>query len=260
MIRHGLIVLFLTIVTQLGGLAWLLALVVRRFTRRLLLPFLALYIGLSVAASVAAPITGRVALPCVDAGPDRIAVLHPIYCALNRHYVRPEMAAYGDALAAHMDQQFPGTRTRALDGNFPFLDGFPLLPHLSHDDGEKLDLALFYTDQAGVYQPGRARWFLGYWAYEQPRPGDLQPCADVAGLSLRWDMAWLQPLLRDWPLDEPRTGEMLRWLAANPQGRDFRVLVEPHLQARLDATGTAIRFQGCRAARHDDHLHLQFRP
>ncbi|MFQ1702799.1 hypothetical protein ACJ5NV_19640 [Loktanella agnita] len=132
-----------------------------------------------------------------------------------------------------MHLQFPGTRTRALDGNFPYLDGFPLLPHLSHDDGEKLDLAFFYTDQAGVYQ---------------------------AGYSLRWDMPWLQPLLRDWPLDEACTGAMLRWLAANPIGEDFKVLVEPHLSERLEVTGAAIRFQGCRAARHDDHLHLQFHP
>ena len=260
MIRHGLAVLILTALTQVGGLAWLLALLLRPIFGRLLLPFLALYVALSAAAYVAAPLNDRVALPCFDAGPDRIAVLSPVYCALNRHYVRPEMAAYGDALAAHMDQQFPGTRTRALDGNFPFLTGFPLLPHLSHDDGEKLDLALFYTDQAGTYQPGRARWFLGYWAYEQPRADDAQPCAGYDGLSLRWDMGWLQPVLRDWSLDVPRTREMLRWLAAHPRGADFKILVEPHLSDRLGMGGDNIRFQGCRAARHDDHLHLQFRP
>ena len=260
MIRHGLTILTLTALTQLGGVAWLLALLLRPVFRRLLVPFLVLYVALSAAAHVAAPLNDRVALPCFDAGPDRIAVLNPFYCALNRHYLRPEIAAYGDALAAHMDQQFPGTRTRALDGNFPFLTGFPLLPHLSHDDGEKLDLALFYTDQAGTYQPGQARWFLGYWAYEQPRPDEPQPCAGYDNLSLRWDLGWLQPLLRDWPLDVPRTREMLRWIAANPRGADFKVLFETHLSERLGVTDAAIRFQGCRAARHDDHLHLQFRP
>jgi hypothetical protein len=35
------------------------------------------------------------------------------------------------------------------------------------------------------------------------------------------------------------------------------VFVEPYLAARLGVTAPAIRFQGCRAARHDDHIHFQ---
>jgi hypothetical protein len=35
-----------------------------------------------------------------------------------------------------MDEKFPGTVTIALDANFPFVNGFPLLPHLSHADGK----------------------------------------------------------------------------------------------------------------------------
>ncbi|MEJ6401263.1 hypothetical protein [Yoonia sp. 2307UL14-13] len=259
MIWHLIIIVLLTALTQLGGIAWLLALLTR-FLGRFWIPFFVYYIALGITAHYTAPMTGREPLPCMDAGPAQIAVLNPLYCALNRHYVVPEMRDHADALAAHMHEAYPGTRTRALDAGFPFVDGFPLPPHLSHDDGQKLDLAFYYTDQSGEYQLGRASSFIGYWGFVQPREGDPQPCADQTGLNLRWDMAWLQPYLRDWPLDEVRTGEMLRWLAENPRGEGYRILIEPHLVQRLGVQNQNIGFQGCDAARHDDHIHLQFVP
>jgi hypothetical protein len=257
MIRHSLAFVLLTITTQVGGVAWLCALFARRFGRFSLV-FLVLYIGFSIGARHAAPLVGRVALPCLDAGPAQIAVLNPLYCVLNRNYVTPDMNDHADQLAAHMHQAFPGTRTRALDANFPFFEGFPLLPHLSHDDGRKLDLAYYYTDEMGEYQTAKARWFLGYWAFEQPRPGDPEPCGDQPGVTLRWNMAWLQDYVRDWPIDEIRTTEALRWLSRNPAGPNTKILIEPHLAKRLGAAGSNVRFQGCRAARHDDHIHIQF--
>ncbi len=97
----------------------------------------------------------------------------------------------------------------------------PLLPHLSHGDGRKVDLAFFYRGAAG-YAPGLAPSPIAYWAFETPR-----------------------------------TGAMLRWLAGPGAEIGVRkILLEPHLAARLGATGPLVRFQGCRAARHDDHVHV----
>lgn len=259
MIRHGLAIIVLTVLTQVGGVAWLLALITRGFGRFLVL-FIAFYTALSITAHFTAPLMGRTALPCLDAGPSQIAVLNPFYCALNRNYVTPAMKTHADALASHMHDEFPGTRTRALDGNFPFLTGFPLLPHLSHDDGEKLDLAFYWTDQAGEYQLARAKSYIGYWGFVVPQDGDNLSCEGETGLSLRWDMAWLQPYLRDWTLDAPRTSAALRWLADNPVGTDYKILIEPYLAERLGVQADNIRFQECKAARHDDHIHLQFIP
>ncbi len=259
MIWHLIIIILLTLLTQIGGLAWLLALLTR-FVGRFWVMFAAFYLTLTVAAHYTAPMMGRVALPCVDAGPSQVAVLNPLFCLMNRQYVVPEMKDHADALASHMHDAYPGTRTRALDAGFPFLDGFPLLPHLSHDDGQKLDFALFYTDEAGEYQLGRARSVIGYWGFEEPQPGAPLPCGNETGLSLRWDLEWLQPYLRDWSLDQDRSGEALRWLANHPTGTDYRIFVEPHLALRLNASGPTIGFQGCKAARHDDHIHLQFTP
>lgn len=258
MIWHLLAIIGLTALTQVGGLAWALALLLRRWAA-LWLVFLILYSGLSVGSRFIAPVFGREAIACFGTDADTIAMLHPLYCALNRNYVAPQMKTHANALARHMNARFPGTQTRSLDANFPFLTGFPLLPHLSHDDGEKLDLAFYYQDQAGAYQPGRAKWALGYWGFTPP-PADAAPQCARSNLTLRWDMGWLQPLMRPLVLDDLRTSQALHWLVDHPKGQGYKILLEPHLQARLGLESDVIRFQGCRAARHDDHIHLQFKP
>lgn len=48
---------------------------------------------------------------------------------------------------------------------------------------------------------------------------------------------------------------MLNWLAADP--RVGRIFVEPHLRESLGLASEKFGFQGCRAARHDDHVHFQ---
>ncbi len=245
-----LVMAVLTVLTQIGGVAWLIAVMFAsaRPVRVFLMVFLVAYCVLWGGTRFAAPSFDRVAIPCIDNGPTRARALSPLYCAMNRTYVTPELAAKVDALATHMHETFPGTRTRVLDAGFPFFD-LPLLPHLSHDDGEKVDLAFWY-------EGGNWRSPIGYWAFEQPRPEDSDLCEDVEGLSLRWDMEALQPFMRELPMDEARTAEALTWLDANlPE--DGKVFVEPHLADRLGIVGDKIRFQGCRAARHDDHIHFQ---
>ena len=60
-----------------------------------------------------------------------------------------------------------------------------------------------------------------------------------------------------WVLDEERTRAMILWLKARPEVT--RIFIEPHLADRLGVGGGKVRFQGCRAARHDDHLHVEIR-
>jgi hypothetical protein len=204
-------------------------------------------------------LSGRTALPCFRSETATLAA-SPITCALHRHYVTAEMKQLALSLSEAVNRRFPRTTTVALDGNFPFLDGFPLLPHLSHDDGEKLDIAFYYRTRNGDYARGQTRSPIGYWAFETPRAGETPACAAHQDW-LRWDMRWLQPIMRDdLELDEPRTRYALRWLASEgPRHGLGKVFVEPHLARRLGSHSEVIRFQGCRAARHDDHIHLQLR-
>lgn len=242
---HSFVVLFLTILTQIGGLAWLIAL----FFRQKLIAFLLAYAALTTAAICAAPSFGRVALNCFDSGP--LQVQSWMYCALNRNYVAPELRDVLVETAEEMDRRFPGAETLVLDANFPFLDGFPLLPHLSHDDGDKVDLAFFYQDETG-YLPGATRSPIGYFAFE-PGPTDCTP----KWPTLRWDFDVLQPLWREYSLDEARNTAVLRSLSSDD--RVGKIFVEPHLVQTLGVAHPSIRFQGCRAARHDDHIHFQLR-
>jgi len=78
--------------------------------------------------------------------------------------------------------------------------------------------------------------------------------APLATLSLRRDLSWLQPLLPDRLIEPARTAALIRQVLADL--RVGKVFVGP-LAASLGLSHPRLRFQGCRAARHDDHIHVQ---
>jgi len=185
-IAHALVTLALTALTQVGGVIYLAALALRRrltvLKGRPRWALAGLFVGLYAVAWLpiqsAAALAGRVGLPCADH--DGLRTASPLTCVLHRHYVAPRMLALAHAMARAVDEPYPGTLTQTLDANFPFLDGFPLLPHLSHDDGAKLDIAFYYVDKEGAYRRGALRSPIGYWAFEQPAPRARQPCRGTA--------------------------------------------------------------------------------
>lgn len=244
---HGLVVLLLTGLTQLGGIAWLMALAFRRGRLAFLGAFALAYLLLFGSAQLAAPYFGRVPLPCEG----QVLRMHSaFYCLTMRNFVTPVLADVADQAAKRVAAEFPGTVTLALDGNFPFLSGFPLPPHLSHDDGEKLDFAFYYGDAKG-YAIGKTASPLGYFAFENRGPDQCPP----AFPTLRWDMGWFQPFLSDLTLEPDRTAALIRALQAD--ARVAKIFVEPPLAKDLGLSEAKLRFQGCRAARHDDHVHMQ---
>jgi hypothetical protein len=263
---HASIIFCLTILTEIGGVIWLLALLLRarmgRTERKLfLLLFIGLYVFATLVTQQLAPFFGREPLPCFVGAEQNFVVRSPFYCVLNRNYVTPKLRKAAEALAQHMDDTFPGTKTLALDANFPFFDGVPLIPHLSHNDGRKLDIAFYYQDADGQFRNGETRSPIGYFAFEPPLANSPQPCASRRRwLNLRWDFAWLQPVFPDWHMEPGRMREALQWMAGTGKRYGIeKIFVEPHIPARLGVGGGVIRFQGCNAARHDDHIHIQVR-
>ncbi|NIZ00967.1 hypothetical protein [Thalassospira lucentensis] len=262
-----LLFVLLTVATQIGGIAYLISLPLRQVSRqwirhRLLnaaVCFLVVYAGVWYGAANLAPLVGRYPIPCFGNAPSHLMMQSPMYCMMNRNYVRSDLLQIAEELAHDVDQKFPGTKTLALDAGFPFLDGFPLLPHLSHDDGNKLDLAFYYADLSDGYQIGKTKSPIGYWAFELPKDNQRDACAAVdAGFSMRWEMAWFSVLNNDLVLEPKRTAYAIRWLAQ--KGRRLgvtKVFVEPHLLSELGLSGQNLKFQGCYAARHDDHIHFQ---
>lgn len=262
-----LIFVLLTLLTQIGGFAFIAAvfLIPRRFRSIFsrmtagLSIFVIAYGSLSLAAAATAPLFGRTPLPCFKSAGTTLAMQSPIYCALNRHYVSPKMKAVAVGLSQAVDENYPGTLTLTLDANFPFIDGFPLLPHLSHHDGRKLDFAFFYQSNSGNYLRGETRSPIGYWAFEEASGSDPQPCENQDDLlTLRWNMHWFAAFNNDYALEMDRMRTALRWLTE--EGKKLgvsKIFVEPHLTRKLGIEDDIIRFQGCRAARHDDHIHIQ---
>lgn len=260
----SLLFIFLTLLTQIGGLVLLCSLPLWRWVRlrhKVLRRSIKVSILFGLYALVAtwlvpslAPLTGRVALPCFATPAFPLQATNIGYCLLMRNYTTPELRNTIEHLSQQMAQTYQGTVVNYLDANFPFLDGFPLLPHLSHDDGEKLDLAFFYRDKTSQQLLNTTPSPIGYWAYEQPRSTEVQPCQHAYSL-LRWDFAWLQPLFATSEIDPMRTKVLLQHLVKTAEVK--KILLEPHLKHRLGLNASKIRFQGCYAARHDDHIHLQ---
>lgn len=261
----------LTLLTQVGGIVFAVCWLMSRFLSPLSgwwraaingALFAGLYAVLSIfVVPPLAALGGRVPLPCSATADRPFAAAHPMFCWLNRHYVDARFTTLMDDLSRDMTRQYPGTVTLFLDANLPFINGFPLLPHLSHGDGRKLDIANYYRGADGAYLPGQTRSPIGYWAFEQPVTGDTpSPCRADAWLTTRWDMRFLQGLFPDRPLDPERTRAALRWLTIEGQRAGIeRIFIEPYLAARLGVSSPLLGFQGCRAARHDDHIHIQIK-
>jgi hypothetical protein len=270
----GIIVfVVLTALTQIGGIvfvvsvllvSWLLGsrdwnLLFRWIAH--LLGFAMIYTAVTVAA--VPPLArefGRHPLPCLPSAKRSYGALHPAYCLLNRHYVSARAHRMLSALAKAMNRVSPGTTVAYLDAGFPFLDGFPMFPHVLHDDGRSVDLAFFYTNSRGVYRRGLARSAIGYWAFEQPRHGETRSCRQDIGFGLRRNLGFLQRYWRPLRLDRARTKAMTEWLVREgPKYGVERVYLEPHLVNRFAIASPLLKFQGCHAERHDDHIQVRFR-
>ncbi|NEX91666.1 hypothetical protein [Caulobacter sp. 17J65-9] len=220
-----------------------------------------LFVTVDTCASASAPLptpkrpptpspAGLVPLPCDGSEPLRPA--HGFYCLGDRNYVTPQarQAIIRTARAVH--KAYPDTVVTFMDASWPS-GKKPFPPHLSHGDGRQIDLALFYESKDGRRLPKPPGSINGYEDFE-PRPvAEPDPCPG------KWKHRRPDPpKSRTWRLDEGRSEFLTRTLIKEGQVR--RVLIEPHLEKRFGLWGNAkARFQGCHAARHDDHLHVDFR-
>lgn len=200
---------------------------------------------------------GRVPLPMNHSN---LQPLNIFTCLLNRHYVKQELLNATLEAAQDINTEYPGTTLAYLDANFPFINKFPLLPHLSHNDGKKLDLAFFYQDQeSGKALNNAAPSFIGYGIFEEPFPSEENKPAICLNQGY-WQYSILGSLVPQWnksdyTFDQERTKRLLEILCENPSIR--KIFIEPHLKARMNLYSNKIRFHGCGAVRHDDHIHIQ---
>ena len=263
-----LLVGILTLLTQVGGIIWLLCLplflyINKKFPKKKkwLKPVSYFTIYSLCTFLIIPPIAGiwgRKPLPFF--GKEGVKPLNRWTCIMNRHYVRPELESLVLESAKKMRQKHPGTIIAYMDANHPFRNGYPLIPHLSHNDGKKIDIAFFWTDAKGKPLHRKARNAFGYGGSEFPRKGEYDASIDCEAKGY-WQYAWMSKYMpqadpKKVVFDHQRNKDYLRILATLP--RTGKILLEPHLKTRLGLSGYGkVRFHGCHAVKHDDHLHLQ---
>lgn len=259
----------LTVITQVGGVIylcyWPIGLWIKRRVSplRWRIPFqLVAFVGLYllVSAAIVPPLArsaGRVPLPSHE----KLYPLSSWTRLLNRHYVKPELKTTAEGVAVAFERQFSGVGIRYLDAGFPFFDRFPLLPHISHGDGKKLDIALFYRDASTGTPTDAVPSPIGYGGCIEPLPSETnQP--ELCAQKGYWQYSLMKKIVSRkrasrFELDEEKMAAMTNmWARQRSIGKIF---LEPHLRERLRLTDKKIVFHGCKAVRHDDHLHVQLK-
>ena len=256
---YFLLFIFLTITTQVGGLVLLVSLLVsskikKHFRFKKSAIFLGLYLfSTLVIVPLIAPIFGR----------EKVRNSRHFYpttyatVLLNRNYVRPELNDLLESVSNQLEAD--NIELRYLDANFPFIDGFPLLPHLSHSDGKKIDISFVYTESGesvdsrkkkslsgyGVFEGPRAKEVdqidvckkKGYWQYDFPRYFTFGSINDGLEFSSQLNIKMINSILKEKSLG--------------------KLFIEPHLKSRLQLKSNKVRYHGCQAVRHDDHIHVE---
>jgi hypothetical protein len=254
-----------------GGLVYLLSILTHKLTDKWtnnnylkatyrFTSFLTLYcLTTFLIVPVIAKPLGRVPLPLTET--NHLQPLNIWTCFLNRNYVRPELKQTALEVAKQMNNKFPGTTVNYLDANFPFINKFPLIPHLSHNDGKKLDLSFCYRDTKTNEPTNECPSFIGYGICEEPRP-DEKNTADFCADKGYWQYSFMTKVIsqdnkQDFTFDSDKTRELVNLFAK--QTAIGKIFIEPHLKTRLNLTSDKIRFHGCQAVRHDDHIHIQLK-
>lgn len=265
----GQIFLFalLSLITQVGGLIYFLYLGLHPYFKKYLpkkgkgLVQFTIFAGIYLLFTflLIPPVAkqfGRVPLPLSGS----VKALNYWTVILNRHYVRPELKSLLEDSAEKMEAKHPGSILAYMDANFPFYNGFPLLPHLSHSDGKKVDIAFFYKDaKSGEALHRKARNFMGYGGSDEPKKGEIDKPAECASQG-NWQYGLMSKFMpsiseEEMLLDIQRMKEVIRILVNDR--RTGKILVEPHIKQRCGLNYQKVRFHGCHAVRHDDHIHLQ---
>lgn len=252
--------IFLTALTQIGGVLYLLSYWLCYKVRwkskyRIALVFNVLYLMATfIVVPALAPLFGRERLKNTE----NIKAATYISILFNRNYVVPEM---NDLLAKTASQlEGSGIQITYLDANFPFINKFPLLPHLSHNDGKKLDVSLVYETKEGAMSK-KQKSNSGYGVFAVPRATEhnqIRDCIRQGYFQYDYPKYLTLGTKNDALIfSEKGTKKLIRSFLKEQSLK--KLFIEPHLKKRLNLTSSRVRYHGCRAVRHDDHIHLELK-
>lgn len=262
---HTIIVFILTLVTQVGGLIWIVVFEYFRFRKLKLalwkkgLVFMTVYaVTIFTIVPLTASLNDRKMLPVFH---ETIQPHNLAYVLLCRNYVRTDLyEVMEDIASTYKLSPYQGMKLIYLDAGFPFIDGFPLLPHLSHNDGRKADVSFVYNNTNGDSSNNHNPSLIGYGVYEGPQKGEMsqtQICEDAG----YWQYSYAKYLGikidKSLTLNDLQTNFIVEQIQSHSKVQ--KVFIEPHLIHRMKIKNikSKLRFHGCHAVRHDDHIHFQ---
>lgn len=259
----------LTLITQVGGVILLFSILIFNLLKErmkntlsrvfyFVILFSSIYLlSIFFIVPLIAKQLGRVPLPFNEK--NHLRPTTRLSFLLFRNYVRPELRDIAFAVASQMNKRYPGTKVNYLEANFPIINGFPLLPHLSHNDGKKLDLSFYYLDKESGLATSQVPSFIGYGVCEGPKPGEenMPGYCEQKGFSQYSLLSKIvsQSNKNKFEFDGIRTSALTNLFCE--QDLIGMVFIEPHLKHRLQLVNKKIKFHGCHAVRHDDHIHVQ---
>ncbi|PCI34617.1 MAG: hypothetical protein COB60_06035 [Flavobacteriaceae bacterium] len=259
-VSHVIIFTLLTIISQIGGLIYFLSLFISKkwnlhFKFKSMFVFLTLYLfSTLIIVPLIAPLFGREKIKNTE----RIHPTNYMTILLNRNYVHPKLndLLYNTEIALSKTS----IEIHYLDANFPFINNFPLLPHLSHNDGKKLDLSLIYETKDN-HITNKQKSLTGYGVFESPKPEEtnqINSCLKKGYFQYDFPKYLTFGTINTHLLfSEKGTKKLIEsMLTSNSLGKLF---IEPHLKQRLHLTDRRVRYHGCKAVRHDDHIHIQLK-
>lgn len=251
---------FLTVVTQIGGIIYLLSLMIsKKWNKNLKFKTLIIFISLYLFSTFLivpfiSPIFGREKVKHSE----KIKPTNYITVLLNRNYVKPKL----NELLSKTEKKLNGTgiEIHYLDANFPFIDKFPLLPHLSHNDGEKMDISLIYETKDGIIT-NKQKSISGYGVFENPKPNEynqIEKCLQNGYFQYDYPKyLTFGKINNELVFSEKGTKKLIEKIVENKNlGKLF---IEPHLKNRMKLKNNKIKYHGCGAVRHDDHIHIQLK-
>ncbi len=251
---HLIIILILTILTQVGGLIWIFSVLISikfKKKKRFIFPILYLIFNILIIPPTAKWF-GRDKLPVFS---KNLKPRNWIYPILFRNYANPDLKN----LLENASHQLTNSNIQItyLDANFPFTNGFPLLPHLSHNDGKKIDISFMYLNKRG-HSTNKKPSISGYGSFVNSENITANNCINKGYWQYNFSKYLTFGIINNLKLDKKKTNLLIQELLSNKKTQ--KLFIEPYLKEQLGLINeTKIRFHGCQAVRHDDHIHLQIK-
>ena len=251
---HLIWIILLTLFTQVGGVIWIVTQLLSKFLKwKKSYTFITFYLvcNLLIIPPLAKQF-GREQLPIFNAN---LKPRNAFYPLLFRNYVTPELKKMllNSSEALIKDN----IRITYLDANFPFYNGFPLLPHRSHNDGKKIDISFNYKTKNGKITDKKPA-VSGYGIYVQDDNYSSNNCVEKGYWQYNFPKYLTLGKINNLQFDTNSTAKIISTFLK--QTETEKIFIEPYLKNKLGFSNYGkVRFQGCKAVRHDDHIHLQIK-